>query len=49
MLFLKEIASEKKCIVCDERRFAEVDNDDGLIVTIEVAHNSFVTCLLYLS
>jgi hypothetical protein len=36
MLFWKEITSEK-CIVCDERRFVEVENDDGLTVTTEIA------------
>jgi hypothetical protein len=37
MLFWKETASEKKCIVCGERRFVEVENDDCLTMTIEVA------------
>jgi hypothetical protein len=37
MLFWKETASEKKCIVCDECRFVEVENDDGLTMTTEVA------------
>jgi hypothetical protein len=37
MLFWKETASEKKCIVCGEHRFVEVENDDGLTVTTEVA------------
>jgi hypothetical protein len=29
--------SEKKCTVCGERRFKEVESDDGLIVTTEIA------------
>jgi hypothetical protein len=37
MLFWKETASEKKCTVCGEPRFVEVENDDGLTVTTEVA------------
>jgi hypothetical protein len=37
MLFWKETASEKKCIVCGERRFVEVENDDGLTVTTKIA------------
>jgi hypothetical protein len=37
MLFWKEIESGKKCIVCGERRFVEVENDDGLTVMTEVA------------
>jgi hypothetical protein len=37
MLFWKETSSEKKCIVCGECRFVEVENDDGLTVTTEVA------------
>jgi predicted nucleic acid-binding Zn ribbon protein len=37
MLFWKETASEKKCIVCGEYTFVEVENDDGLTVTTEVA------------
>jgi hypothetical protein len=36
MLFWKETASEKKCTVCGERRFVEVE-DDGLTVTTEIA------------
>jgi hypothetical protein len=47
MLFWKETASEKKCIVCGGRRFVEVENDDGLTVTTEVARKQLVTCLLY--
>jgi hypothetical protein len=39
MLFWKETASEKKCTVCGEPRFVEVDNDDGLTVMTEVARN----------
>jgi hypothetical protein len=38
MHFWKETVSEKKCTVCGERRFVEVENDDGLTVTTEVAH-----------
>jgi hypothetical protein len=37
MLFCKETTSEKKCIVCGERRFIEVENGDGLTVMTEVA------------
>jgi hypothetical protein len=37
MLFWKEIASEKKCTVCGECRFIEVENDNSLTVTTEVA------------
>jgi hypothetical protein len=37
MLFWKETASEKKCTVCGERRFLEVENDDGLTVTTKIA------------
>jgi hypothetical protein len=37
MLFWKETVSEKKCIVCGERRFVEVENDDGLTVTMKIA------------
>jgi hypothetical protein len=37
MLFWKETASEKKCTVCGERRFIEVENDDGLAVTTKIA------------
>jgi hypothetical protein len=37
MLLWKETASEKKCTVCGERRFVEIENDDGLTVTTEVA------------
>jgi hypothetical protein len=37
MLFWKETASEKKCTVCGERRFVEVENDDGLTVTTKIA------------
>jgi hypothetical protein len=37
MLFWKETAGEKKCTVCGERRFVEVENDDGLIVTMKIA------------
>jgi predicted cobalt transporter CbtA len=29
--------NENKCIVCGEPRFVEVENDDGLTVTTEVA------------
>jgi hypothetical protein len=29
--------SEKKFIVCGERRFIEVENDDGLTMTTEIA------------
>jgi hypothetical protein len=29
--------SEKKCKVCGERRFVEVENDDGLTVKTEIA------------
>jgi hypothetical protein len=36
MLFWKETASEKKCIVCGERRFVEVENNDGLTVTTKI-------------
>jgi hypothetical protein len=38
MLFWKETASEKKCTVCGECRFVEVENDDGLTVTMKIAH-----------
>jgi hypothetical protein len=38
MLFWKETASEKKCNVCGERRFVEVENDDGLTVMTKIAH-----------
>jgi hypothetical protein len=50
MLFWKDTASEKKCIICGECRFVEVEIDDGLTVTTEIAQHvsSFVTCLLYL-
>jgi hypothetical protein len=37
MIFWKETMSEKKFIVCGERRFIEVENDDGLTVTTEIA------------
>jgi predicted nucleic acid-binding Zn ribbon protein len=37
MLFWEETVSEKKCTVCGERRFVEVENDVGLTVTTEVA------------
>jgi hypothetical protein len=37
MLFWNETASEKKCTVCAERRFVEVENDDGLTVTKKIA------------
>jgi hypothetical protein len=37
MLFWKETASEKKCIVFGERRFVEVENDDGLTATTKIA------------
>ena len=37
MLFWKETAGEKKCTVCGERRFVEVENDDGLTVTTKIA------------
>jgi hypothetical protein len=37
MLFWKETASEKKYTVCGERRFVEVENDDGLTVTTKIA------------
>jgi hypothetical protein len=37
MLFWKETTSEKKCVVCGERRFLEVENDDGLTVTTKIA------------
>jgi hypothetical protein len=47
MLLCKETASEKKCTICGERRFVEVENDDGFTVTTEVAVSSFITCLLY--
>jgi hypothetical protein len=30
--------NEKKCIVCGERRFVEVEHDDGLTVTTRIAH-----------
>jgi hypothetical protein len=36
-LFWKETSSEKKCTVCGERRFVEVENDYGLTITTEVA------------
>jgi hypothetical protein len=36
MLFWKETTSEKKCTVYGERRFVEVENDDGLTVTTAV-------------
>jgi hypothetical protein len=38
MLFWKETTSEKKCTICGERRFVEVENDDGLTLTTEIAH-----------
>jgi hypothetical protein len=37
MLFWKETTSEKKCVVCGERRFLEVENDVGLTVTTKIA------------
>jgi hypothetical protein len=37
MLFWKETTSEKKCTVCGERRFIEVEYDDGLTVTTKTA------------
>jgi hypothetical protein len=37
MLFWKEAVNEKKCTVCGEPRFVEVENDDGLTVMTEVA------------
>jgi hypothetical protein len=37
MLFWKETVSGKNCIVCGERRFVEVENDNGLTMTTEVA------------
>jgi uncharacterized protein (DUF2344 family) len=37
MLFWKETASEKKCTICGERRFVEVENDDGLTMTVKIA------------
>jgi hypothetical protein len=37
MLFWKETVIEKKCTVCGECRFVEVENDDGLTVTTKVA------------
>jgi hypothetical protein len=37
MLFWKETMSEKKCKVCGERRFVEVENDNGLTVKTEIA------------
>jgi hypothetical protein len=37
MLFWKETTSEKKCTICGECRFIEVENDDGLTITTEVA------------
>jgi hypothetical protein len=30
-------ALKKKCTVCGERRFVEVENDDGLTVTTKIA------------
>jgi hypothetical protein len=38
MLIWKETASEEKCTVCGERRFVEVENNDGLTVTTNIAH-----------
>jgi hypothetical protein len=35
--FWKATTNEDKCIVCGEPRFVEVENDDGLIMTTEVA------------
>jgi hypothetical protein len=37
MLFWKETMSEEKCKVCGERRFVEVENDDGLTMKTEIA------------
>jgi hypothetical protein len=37
MIFWKETMSEKKFTVCGQRRFVEVENDDGLTVTTEIA------------
>jgi hypothetical protein len=37
MLFWKVTASEKKCTVCGECRFLEVQNDDGLTVPTKIA------------
>jgi hypothetical protein len=37
MLFWKETVNEKKCIICGEPRFIEVENDDGATITNEVA------------
>jgi hypothetical protein len=30
--------NEKKCTICGEPRFVEVENDDGAAITTEVAH-----------
>jgi hypothetical protein len=37
MIFWKETMSEKKFTVCGEHRFVEVENNDGLTVTTEIA------------
>jgi hypothetical protein len=36
MLSWKETASEKKCTVCGESRFVEVENNDGLTVMTKI-------------
>jgi hypothetical protein len=38
MLFWKEHKEENKCLKCGKLRYVEVVNDDGEMVTTEVAH-----------
>jgi hypothetical protein len=38
MLFWKEHKEENKCLKCGKPRYVEVVNDDGEMVTTEVAH-----------
>jgi hypothetical protein len=48
MLFYKEHKNEIKYLKCGKLRSVEVINEDGEKVTMKVAHNNFVTCLLRL-
>jgi hypothetical protein len=36
--FLKEHKEENKCLKCGKSRYVEVVNDDGEMMTTEVAH-----------
>jgi hypothetical protein len=38
MLFWKEHKGEKRCLNCGKLRYVEVVNDDGEMVTTEIAH-----------